>query len=169
MPGVEFRPQALIKGAAWVGYRKFVPARSTCPADFQGLVADLSLSYTLLSATTFGVCYRRDLTYSYEELQPFFVDGSVGASIRRALGSRFDVLVSADRHRYEYQNVVPLDGPALPDRLDTTWRYAGSIGYRLGTEGRVGFGVSYLERTSNTKVFRDYDRLHIGCSMTYGF
>jgi hypothetical protein len=169
MPGVEFRPQALIKGAAWVGYRRFVPEAPNLLPDFQGLVADLSLSYTLLSATTFGVSYRRDLTYSYEEFQPFFIDGSVGASIRRALGRRFDVLVSADRHRYEYQNVVPLDGPALPDRLDTTWRYAGSIGYRLGTDGRVGFGLSYLERTSNTQVFRDYDKLHIGCSMTYGF
>ena len=125
MPGVEFRPQALIKGAAWVGYRKFVPESPKVLPGFQGLVADLSLSYTLLSATTFGVAYRRDLTYSYEEFQPFFVDESVGASIRRALGTRFDVLVSADRHRYEYQNIVPLDGPALPDRLDTTWRLRG--------------------------------------------
>jgi len=169
MPGVEFRPQALIKGAAWVGYRKFMPASPKVLPGFQGLVADLSLSYTLLSATTFGVGYRRDLTYSYEEFQPFFVDQSVGASIRRALGTRFDVMVSADRHRYEYQNIVPLGGPAVPDRLDQTWVYSGSVGYRLGNDGRVGFGASYQERISNTIVFRDYDRLHIGCSMTYGF
>jgi hypothetical protein len=169
MPGIEFRPQALIKGTAYVGYRKFVPESPRALPDFQGLVADLSLSYTLLSATSFGVAYRRDLTYSYEELQPFFIDQSVGTSIRRALGTRFDALVSVDRHRYEYQNLVPLDGPALPVRLDTTWRYAASIGYRLGTDGRIGFGASYLERISNTQVFRDYDKLHIGCSVTYGF
>ena len=169
MPGAEFRPQALIKGTAYVGYRKFVPASPNLLPDFQGLVADLSLSYTLLGANNFGVGYRRDLTYSYEEFQPFFIDQSVGASIRRALGTRFDVTVSADRHRYEYQNVIPLDGPVLPIRLDQTWVYAGSIGYRLGTDGRIGFGASFLERTSNTVVFRDYDKLHIGCSVTYGF
>ena len=43
------------------------------------------------------------------------------------------------------------------------------VGYRLGKDGRVGFGASYQERISNTIVFRDYDRLHIGGSMTYGF
>ena len=152
-----------------MGYRKFVPDAPNLLPDFQGLVADLSLSYTLLGATSFGATYRRDLTYSYEEFQPFFIDESVGASIRRALGSRFDVVISADRHHYEYQDIVPLDGPAPPQRLDAIWYYAGSIGYRLGTEGRIGFGVSSLERTSNTKVFRDYDKLRIGCSVAYGF
>jgi hypothetical protein len=169
MPGIEFRPQALIKGTAFVGYRKFVPDAPNLLPDFQGVVADLSLTYTLLGATSFGATYRRDLTYSYEEVQPFFIDESAGVSIRRALGSRFDVLISADRHHYEYQDIVPLDGPAPPQRLDAIWYYAGSIGYRLGTEGRIGFGVSHLERTSNTKVFRDYDKLRIGCSVAYGF
>ena len=40
----------------------------------EGLVAQLGLSYTLLGSTVFGVSYSRDLTYSYDELQPFFVD-----------------------------------------------------------------------------------------------
>jgi hypothetical protein len=171
MPGVEFRPQALLKGTAYVGYRKFRPAAPRSLPAFAGLVGDLSLSYTLLGATSFGVSYRRDLTYSYEERQPFFVDQSIGASIRRALGSRFDVTVSADRHRYEYRNL--LDAAAVlapqPDRHDAIWNYAGSVGYRIGQDGRIGFGLTYVERTSNTKVFRDYDRLRVGCSVSYGF
>jgi hypothetical protein len=171
MPGVEFKPRALVKGTAYVGYRKFTPAAEGYLPEFSGLVAELGLSYTLLGSTTFGVSYSRDLTYSYEELQPFFVNQSAGASVRRALGPRFDVLVSADRHYYEYQQAVADVVVALPatPRADITWNYAGSVGYRLGRDGRIGLGASYWTRESTTKRFRDYDNLRFGTTVTYGF
>jgi hypothetical protein len=172
MPGVEFNPRALIKGSAYVGYRDFEPLHPDVLPEFSGLVADLGLSYTLLGATTFGVRYRRDLTYSYEEHQPFFVDNSVGGYLRRALGGRFDVLVSADRHRYEYVELLDpasAELAAVPQRVDTTWNYAAGLGYRLGTDGRLGFGVSYWTRESTTRRFKQYDNLRIGTTATYGF
>jgi Putative beta-barrel porin 2 len=172
MPGVEFKPRALVSGTAYVGYREFTPVRPAELPEFSGLVAQLGLSYTLLGSTTFGVSFRRDLTYSYEEAQPFFIDTSVGASIRRALGPRFDVLVSADRHRYEYQDALVelavLDAPLAP-RVDTTWSYSGSLGYRIGGTGRIGVGASYWQRESTTRSFRDYDNLRFGTTVTYGF
>jgi hypothetical protein len=176
MPGVEFKPRALVSGRAFVGYRRFTPTRTGVLPEFSGLVAQLGLSYTLLGSTTFGVSYSRDLTYSYEERQPFFIDDSVGVSVRRALGQRFDVLVSADRHRYSYENLLSpaaaaattVTAVSLPQRRDITWNYAGSVGYRIG-QGRVGFGVSYWERSSALKTFRDYDNLRFGTTVTYGF
>jgi hypothetical protein len=170
MPGVEFKPRALIKGSAYVGYRKFTPEAAAVLPEFSGLVAQLGLSYTLLGSTTFGVSYSRDLTYSYEEAQPFFVNNWVGASIRRALGRRFDVLVSADRHVYEYRDLLTPEAVAdvLEERVDTTWNYAGSIGYRIG-KGRVGFGASYWQRGSNVRTYRDYDNLRFGTTVSYGF
>ncbi len=180
MPGIEFKPRALISGSAYVGYREFKPKTDGSLPKFSGLVAQLGLSYTLLSSTTFGVTYSRDLTYSYEVLQPFFINNAVGASIRRALGRRFDVLVSADRFEYAYENllieppvtddplgVVPVTAPA-ERRVDTTWNYAASVGYRVGT-GRIGFGVAYWERDSSQRVFRSYDNLRFGTTVTYGF
>lgn len=173
MPGVEFKPRALISGTAHVGYRRFRPSEPAVLPGFSGLVADLGLSYTMLGSTTFGVSYRRDLTYSYEETQPFFVDDSVGASVRRALGRRFDLLLSADRHKYAYQELAATLPDAAPvprePRIDTTWNYAGSIGYRIGRVGRVGLGVSYWQRESTTRRFRDYDNLRFGTTATYGF
>ncbi|HEX7139313.1 MAG TPA: outer membrane beta-barrel protein [Vicinamibacterales bacterium] len=176
MPGVEFKPRALISGTAYVGYRQFTPLDPTLLPDFRGLVAQLGLSYTLLGATTFGVSYNRDLTYSYDELQPFFIDNSVGASVRRALGRRFDALLSADRHAYEYEDMLKPDAPpgggvlgAIPARVDTTWNYTASVGYRLGRDGRIGAGVSYWHRDSTTRTFRAYDNLRVGTTMTFGF
>ena len=180
MPGIEFKPRALISGSAYVGYREFTPQNDGALPKFSGLVAQLGLSYTLLGSTTFGVTYSRDLTYSYEVLQPFFINNAVGASIRRALGRRFDVIVSADRFEYAYENlaveapvtgdplaVAPVKAPAQ-QRVDTTWNYAGSVGYRIGN-GRVGFGVAYWERDSSQRVFRSYDNLRFGTTVTYGF
>jgi hypothetical protein len=180
MPGIEFKPRALISGSAYVGYREFTPKTDGALPKFSGLVAQLGLSYTLLGSTTFGVTYSRDLTYSYEVLQPFFINNAVGASIRRALGRRFDVLVSADRFEYAYENlliappvtddplaVVPAKA-AAERRVDTTWNYAGSVGYRIGN-GRIGFGVAYWERDSHQRAFRSFDNLRFGTTVTYGF
>jgi hypothetical protein len=167
MPGVEFAPQALVKGTAYVGYRKFTPSFPEELPAFSGLVGELGLSYTLLGATVFGASYRRDLMYSYSELQPFFVENTVGASIRRALGRRFDILLSGDRHRYEYRNslTAALD---LAPRIDTTWTTAASLGCRVGREGRIGFGVTHVQRESTVRS-RAYDNLRFGGSFSYGF
>ena len=171
MPGVEFKPRALIKGTAYVGYRRFTPSHEGALPEFSGVVADLELSYTMLGSTTFSVAYRRDLTYSYEETQPFFVNNSVGVSVRRALGRRFDVLGSVDRHTYAYQDLLTLPtvtSIATAERVDVTWNYGASLGYRIGT-GRIGFGVSYWTRDSSTRPLRGYDNLRFGTTATYGF
>jgi hypothetical protein len=171
MPGLEFKPRALVSGHAFVGYRRFSPRHPELLPEFSGLVSDLGLSYTLMGSTTVGVSFRRDLTYSYEEAQPFFIDSSPGVSVRRALGRRYDVLVTADRHRYEYQDLVvelPVPGP-LDARVDTTWNYSASFGFRIGQGGRIGFGASYWQRESTTVNFRNYDNLRIGTTATYGF
>ena len=170
MPGVEFKPRALIKGSAYVGYRRFTPSASDVLPDFSGLVGQLGLSYTLLGSTTFGVSFARDLTYSYDEVRPFFVNTWMGVSVRRALGRRFDALVSADRHLYAYRDLLarPVLDLVRDPRTDTIWNYAGSLGYRIGN-GRIGFGVSYWERESTTRILRDYDNLRFGTTVSYGF
>jgi hypothetical protein len=170
MPGIEFKPRALINGSAYVGYRKFTPTVPAALEQFSGLVAELGLSYTLLGATTFGVNYGRDLTYSYEEMQPFFIGESVGISVRRAIGRRFDALLSTDRFRYEYSDAIS-GAPALagPKRIDVTWSYGGSIRYRIGRDGGIGFGLAYWQRDSTTEQFKDYDNLRIGSNMSFGF
>src|SRR5207237_3925236 len=147
MPGVEFKPHALVSGIARVGYRRFAPDNPGVLPEFSGLVADLGLSYTLLGSTTFGVSYHRDLTYSYETANPFFVDNSIGASIRRALGGRFDTIVSADRHTYDYARLLTLPA-TLAERTDTTWVYGANVGYRIRRDARIGFGATYYQRDS---------------------
>src|SRR3954470_4268699 len=168
-PGLVFKPKALISGSAWGGYRKFTPDHPEILPQFSGLIADLGLSYTLLGATTFGVSYHRDLTYSSEVNFPFFVDNSVGASIRRALGGRLDTIVSIDRHTYDYEQLLTVPANSL-ERADTTWVYGANIGYRVRPDTRIGFGGRYYQRTSTAAVrLVEYDGFRFGLTVNYGF
>lgn len=171
MPAVEFQPRALIKGQAAFGFRRFVPKDETILPRYAGFVANLGLSYTLKGSTSFSVTYLRDLNYSFEPKQPYFVNNTVGATIRRALGGRFDLLGSAERYQYRYRkllipNVTPTDEEP---RNDITWKYSSSLGYKVGRDGRVGFGFSYWHRDSIVANDRNYDRLQVGLTMNYGF
>jgi hypothetical protein len=169
MPGVEFKPRALVKGSAYVGYRKFTPQSRLLIPEYAGLASQLTLSYTLLGATTFGVTYDRDVDYSYEVGTPYFVDNSPGVYIRRALGGRFDVLVNAARHRYSYRDLGLPNFVAETARVDTTDNFGANLGYRLKQNTRLGFGASYYTRTSTRSAFRDYNGLRAGMTVNYGY
>jgi hypothetical protein len=156
MPGVEFAPQALIKGSAYVGHRKFTPLLPRVLPEFSGVVADLGLSYTLLGSTVFGVSYRRDLTYSYSS-------GSRSSSTTRRRvrppGARAPLrrpAVGRSAHSTTTRNSPDPPGPDPSPRIDTTWLYAASLGYRLRPRRPHRLRRVVLERESTTARFRQY-------------
>lgn len=170
MPGIELKPRALVRGSAFVGVRRFRPLAEARVPSYTGVVANLQLSYTMFGATSFTLTHTRDIGYSWEFTQPYYIDNSVGGSVRRALGQRFDVIGSADRHQYSYRNLISAGVPIADERrLDTTWNYGGSLGYRIGRDHRVGVGVTYWKRDSTTRTSREYDGLRIGATASYGF
>lgn len=169
MGGVELQPRALINGSAYVGVRHLNPVDESVLPEFKGFVSDLALSYTMLGATTLSVTHTRDVRYSFEPLQPYYVDTGAGIRVRRAIGARFDAVASLDRHTYAYSDLLVEAAVPAPERIDTIWTYGGSVGYRLGRDGRIGFGVTYWRRESTTRRSREYDGLRIGTTATYGF
>lgn len=169
MPGVTFAPRALLNGSARIGIRHLNPVDETVLPEFKGLVSDFGLSYTVFGSTTIGLSHTRDIRYSYELTQPYYVDTGVGLRVRRALGRAFDVVASVDRHALAYQDLVGDTPPPADPRVDTVWNYGGSVGYRLGRDGRIGFGATYWTRESTTRVSRRYDGIRIGTTASYGF
>ena len=168
--GVDFKPRAVLSGQASVGYRELKPSAPESLPPFSGLVAAVGLSYRLLSTTRVDVTVDRDVRYSAELLQPYFVDNSFGVSVRRALGSSFDVLVHGERHRYEYQNYRAAAVPAaadLAERVDRTVSYSASVGYKVRQGVRLGVGVTSYNRSS-PRDGRSYSGLRVGTDLTYG-
>jgi hypothetical protein len=127
----------------------------------------MSLSYTLLGATTFGVTYDRDYQWSYEVAFPYFIDNGFKASVRRAVGSRYDVILTAARNKYDYQAVTtgPPDAAAL-SRVDRIRNYASISGIGSSADSRRLRRV-WWERDSTERALRAYEDLRIGVTMAY--
>jgi hypothetical protein len=169
LPGVEFKPRALLSGSAYVGVRRFQSLDDAVP-DYRGVVASASLAYTLAGSTTVAFMVDRDVQYSFESTQPYYVATGVGIDARRHLGGRFDVTVGAQRHVYAYRNLgTSLDASPEGSREDAIRNYSASLGYRLGRQMRLGVGASYWRRASPARALRNYDGLRIGTSVSYGF
>jgi hypothetical protein len=167
MPGLELKPLALISGSAFVGFRRFSPRASDLPR-FQGVVADVDLSYLVRDLTRLAVGVNRDVDYSYDDVSPYFVSTAFNASVTQALGAGWDVVGRLARARLDYQ--APLDA-AVPDvaaRRDHVNVYGFGVGRRLGTDVRVGIDVDKAHRQS-TIAAREYTGTRIGGSVTYGF
>ena len=164
--GVTFDPFALIKGSARVGYRNFHPLSPGLP-DFTGLTASGDLSYTLLGTTRFGVQFTRDVQYSYEINQPYYLQTGVGGSLTQQVAGPFDVMARAGAQRLAYRDRA---GAFIPtaNRIDHVRNFGGGIGYHFARDVRWGLNVDTYHRTSDLNA-RQYDALRYGTSVTYGF
>jgi hypothetical protein len=168
--GVEFRPRALISGSAYVGYRRF-KALNPALSDYTGAVAQAGLSYRLAGLTLLSFTADRDISYSYERTQPFYVRAGYGVNLRQYLGWRLDATAGATRYRYDYKGLLDLGEAAARRsvaRQDVTWNWTGSIGYRFGRDKRIGLGVTYWNRNSNLKANWNYTGLRAGLLVEYG-
>jgi pyruvate,orthophosphate dikinase len=76
LAGVSFQPLALISGTAAVGFRRFTPLPADVP-PFRGAVTAVNLSYSLLGTTRLGVQANRDIQYSFEFTQPYYLETGV--------------------------------------------------------------------------------------------
>ena len=91
--------------------------------------------------------------------------------MRRALGRRFDVLVSADRHTYAYRDL--LAPPVLDLRSDSASTRPGTTRAAWATASARTAASASASATGSASPrpqrFRDYDNLRIGTTVTYGF
>jgi hypothetical protein len=163
---VTFDKFALIRGGASVGYTNFHPD-SPGLADFQGLTAAVNLSYTLLGTTKFDVDLGRDIQYSYDVNEPYYLQTKFGGSLAQQIFGPLDVVVRASYATLAYQDRAGVDA-SLANRMDHVLSYGGGLGYHLGRDARLGFNVDQSNRTSQLSE-REYKNLTFGSSVTYGF
>jgi Putative beta-barrel porin 2 len=165
LPGVEFDSRAAISGRAFVGYHRFDAFSADVPS-YRGLNASVDLTYIVHRSTKFSVRAERDVEYSMERVQPYFLATDVSGSITQALFRPWDVQVTWGRQQLDYVDAgSPTNEPGRIDRVRT---YGAGIGYRISSDTRVGVDVSYYRRASDHEG-RQYETLRAGTSVTYGF
>ena len=61
-------------------------------ADYDGLTGAVNLSYTLLGSTRFGFEFNRDVQYSYDVNQPYYLQTRLGGSIAQQIFGPLDLV-----------------------------------------------------------------------------
>ena len=128
-------------------------------------MASLNLGYTLLGATRLSVETTRDLSYSYEISEPYYISTGLGGTIRRQVHGDLDAVLSARRTRQNYRTLATV---TTAPRLDTIQNYSADLGARLTREVRLGFVVGWQRRESTAGATQAYHGVTAGFSLTYG-
>jgi len=165
LPGVEFDPYALVKGKALVGYRKLDTLAPGMP-DFSGLVADIELSYVFRAMTRLAVGLSRDIYFSYEVVEPFYIQPGVTLSLTQQVRGPWDIQARGGWYHLDYQRVESAEDFALPARVDRFNTWGGGIGYRIGKNVRVGLNLDYSRRESIVEI-QEYKGFRGGMAVTY--
>ena len=165
VPGVQLDPFAVIKGSASVGYLHF-NALSPATPDFSGVVADVGLSYVLLGRTQFSAGVKRDIQFSYNIEESYYLLTSVSGSVRESLGKGWDLEARVTSQRLAYQQ-VSVGNTSADGRVDRLQSYGGGLGHRLSQGTRIGANVDYIRQWSD--YLPGYSSLRYGMSATYEF
>jgi len=175
MPGFEFDPSALVSGKAAVGFRSFT-AESPAMPDFNGVVASVELAYTLLGATRFSVQFDRDVQYSYQELEPYYLLSEIGAGVTQRVSDSLGITARVGRWRMDFSGLMsdraPDDaegpGAAAVSRVDTAVFFGGGLLRKISPDMRINVNVDAYHRSS-LLLFRNLTGVRAGCSVAYTF
>ena len=163
---VAFDPLGILSGGASFGYRSFEPVTPGLP-NYKGPIADVNVAYRLRGTMRISVGAVRDVGYSYDINQPYYVQTGVSGSVSRAIAGPVDLVGRIGIQGLAYRDRAGAT-IAASNRVDTIRTFGGGVGYRLGRGSRLGFNVDKDNRVSDV-TRRQYDNLRFGSSVTYGF
>ena len=161
-PSLQFDPTSLIRGTVLVGYRHFETLDPVLP-DYSGVIVQVLAGYTLLERTKFDLDLSRDVQYSYEDLEPYYLSTGGRLTVTHQLVGPFDVQAFGGRQSLGYRSTLGAE-ESRTDRVET---FGAGAGYRFHTQYRVGFTWEHNRRRSD-RPDRRYERDRLFASFTYG-
>jgi len=163
--GLKFDPAALVKGGATFGYRNFKPLAAGVPS-YQGATVNVDVSYVPLDGTRFALTVARDVQYSYDVNQPYYLQTGATASLSQQIFGPVDVVGRIGAQQLDYRGRAGAS-VAIPERVDHIKSYGGGVGYHIGRDLRIGFNADRQQRTSPVN-FKQYTDVRYGFAVTYG-
>ena len=162
--GFDLQPFALISGRARVGYRKFDAIGGGYPS-FRGVVANFTVASTVKGRTRIELSGDRDVNYSFEVTEPYYVQTGAVLTATPRLTDHWDIQVRGGGQRLAYR--AARDRSLAAERVDRSILFGGGVGYTLGRSIRVGVNVDRQRRRSPLFA-RAYEGYRIGTSVAYG-
>jgi hypothetical protein len=162
LAGLQFGEEAVIRGRARVGYRDFRPVDPTVH-PFRGLTADAGLAVVIASVTQVEVRVQRDVEYSFDGLQAYYVGSGGAVTATHRLFGPLDIQARYDATRLQYGQ-----REGIGDRRDSLQSYGGGFGYTLKDRTRIGINYEYARRRSTLPEAR-YKRPRLFVSWSHVF
>jgi hypothetical protein len=162
-PTVRFAEGAILTGQAFAGLRDFRPLSGAMPS-FRGLVAGGDVRFSIAGVSRVELKANRDLVYSYDDIQPYFMDSGGQALLSQRLIGPIDAIALAGRRRFRYQT---MNGVAAPTRVETLTNWGGGIGVRVDENVRFTFTVDRENRVSTASALRQFERTRAFAALEY--
>lgn len=151
----RFSPEAIINGTASFTYRDMSPVDPSI-RPFRGLLGSVALSYAVLEAGRLNLGLTRNLEYSFDTTEAYYLDNTALMAYTHRIVGAIDAQAKGSRSYFDYSardNVT-----AHQDTFDTV---AGSVGYNLRNRTRVALNYEYSRRRSLELAVRNYERRRV--------
>jgi hypothetical protein len=152
-----FAPDAMFTGTARIGVRDFRP-EDPALEPFTGVTATVAITWPLVDRGTLVVSILRDVQYSYEQAEGYYVDTTEDVSYTHRIFGPLDLQGRAAFTRLNYG-----------DRVDGVTLVSGGAGYTLPGPSRLGVTYEWSERSSDRRADRRYDRTRVFLTWAYTF
>jgi hypothetical protein len=167
-PVLEFAPEAALRGRVSAGYQIFAPDDAEL-SDSRGIVAEGALNFAISGVTTFDVIVGRNVNYSYQDTQPYYLQTGARLTVTQRLFGPLGVQGSVERQHlsYRWRRGVPPAG-SLGDRVDVVDLLSGGVTLRLGRGFGILLGAEKTRRHSSEDVKQNFSRTRLLSNVTIG-
>ena len=101
-PVVEFSPDAGIRGRFTAGVQRFKPEDPELK-EFTGVTYSGGVNWTLWNRTTFDVQAQRQVSYSYNDIEPYYLLTNARLGITQKVFGPVDLIAGAERQLLSYR------------------------------------------------------------------
>jgi hypothetical protein len=167
-PLVEFSPDAAIRGRFSAGYEVFKPADRALP-EHKGVVTEGALNWSVASMTTFDLGVARNVSYSYQDTEPYYLQTGGRLAVTQRLFGPLSLVGSVDRQVLSYRwrrGGIPTLGSE--DRTDVADTLSGGLSVSLGRGFAVLVGAEKTRRHSSEDARQNFNRTRLLSTVTVG-
>lgn len=162
-PTLTISPLGLLTGTVSVGYRRFDGLDPSLP-DYTGVIANGTLGILIAERYRLATAFTRDVRYSYEQANPYYVVTGGRATLTAQTYGPLDIRLLGGREALRYRALAGVD-PAGSDRQII---YGGGIGYRLTGRVRLAVEAEASRRKSDRDQTREYKNHRIVGLLNWG-
>jgi Putative beta-barrel porin 2 len=163
-PAIALDTGAALTGNAKGGFRAFTPSYPDVPS-YRGFVGNARLHYALPDVIKVDLEANRDLSYSYDPIQPYYMESGARLTAVQRIFGPLELIGIAERREIRNQRI---GGRAFDGRRELTTSLGGGFGIQFQNRTRFTFTYEHTRRTSTEPVGRDYERTRVLGSISYG-